>query len=174
MTIALPGGLSGGFNAATQRTSGVEVAFEKGDPSHNGLSGQMSYTYTRALLRYSLVNGTSTLDVLRSNLASFYALTQAGAAHGIANASPCYAPTSNATPMPCSDKSAVVNPYYTALPVSETLGQFLSSYPVDGWYPTYGNFFPTSVGGGTIRRRPCHLACLRAFSLITTIALPVL
>jgi hypothetical protein len=62
VTIALPGGLSGAFNSGTQRTQGIEVAILKGDPSRNGFSGQLSYTYTDAKIKYSLINGNNAIS----------------------------------------------------------------------------------------------------------------
>ena len=68
-----------GINAATQRTEGVELAVQKGDPTRNGLSGQLSYTYTNAKIKYStLANGTNTIDMINGYITQFNALTKGG------------------------------------------------------------------------------------------------
>uniref|UniRef100_E6Q558 TonB-dependent receptor plug domain-containing protein n=1 Tax=mine drainage metagenome TaxID=410659 RepID=E6Q558_9ZZZZ len=131
------GSLAGGFNAATQRTKGVEIAIQKGDPSRNGWSGQLSYTYTNARIRYNLINGSNNIAVLHQSMANFLALTKTngGAA--------CYA---GGAASACTAPGAVTNPYYNLLP-GLTPSQFDAQYPTSGWYPTYANYFPNGIAG---------------------------
>jgi hypothetical protein len=147
VTVSLPGGLAGGFNAATQRTSGVEFQFQKGDPTHNGLSGQFSYTYTNAKLRYSLINGVNSISGILQNLQNFWALTKnnKGQVAGLGAAHACYAPDS-LKGLACSKPNAIINPYYNLIP-NTSLAQLQSAYDVNGWYPTYANYFPSALGG---------------------------
>ncbi len=148
ITVALPGGLNGGFNAATQKSQGIELQIQKGDPTRNGLSGQISYTYTDAKIKYSLINGNNSVTALLANIDQFWSLTannKYDAASNPNGAAPCYdagAPVTNCA----SDPHAIVNPYYNLLP-NTTKAQLNSQYPVDGWYDTYANFFPSDVGG---------------------------
>ena len=130
VTIALPGGLSGAFNSGTQRTQGIEVAILKGDPSRNGFSGQLSYTYTDAKIKYSLINGNNAISTELANLKNFYGLTKNG------GGSPCYMPQ-GAPAKNCSNPAAIVNPYYNLLPGDKSFAQLSSQFPIDGWYPTY-------------------------------------
>ena len=161
ITVALAGGLAGGFNAGTQKSQGVEFQIQKGDPTRNGFSGQVSYTYTDAKIKYSLINGNNYITGLQSTLKTFWNLTKNNS-----SAAPCYV---GGNPLPScnlSDASTsaalaginaangtaygannlIANPYYNLLP-NTSLKQFLSAYPVDGWYPTYANYFPSSLGG---------------------------
>ncbi len=138
ISVALAGGLAGGFNAGTQRSEGVEFQLQKGDPTRNGLSGQLSYTFTDARLKFSLINGANVITTLRANLTNFWNLTANNP-----NAAPCYIGSGAA---PCSNSAAVINPYFNLLP-NTSLQNFLAQYPVDGWYPTYSNYFPSDIGG---------------------------
>ncbi len=148
--VLLPGGLSGSFNAGTQKTQGIEVAIDKGDPSHNGFSGQLSYTYTNAQMKYSMINGSNLVSSEVSNLQNFYGLTKNG------GGAPCYAPggipESNcltydkANKIPASE--FIYNPYYAMLPNDKSFATLQGQFPVDGWYPTYANFFPSGLQVG--------------------------
>ena len=79
VTVSLGGNFASGINAATQQTAGVELAVQKGDPTRNGLSGQLSYTFTSAKIKYStLANGSNAIDVINSYISVFNALTKKG------------------------------------------------------------------------------------------------
>ncbi len=149
ISVALPGGLAGGFNAGTQRSEGVEFQFQKGDPTRNGVSGQLSYTFTDARLKYSLINGQNAITGLRGTLGTFWNLTANNPSAG-----PCYDPASGSfqTAAACTTDAAlatpafVKNPYYNLLP-NTSLNNFLAQFPIGGWYPTYANYFPQDLGG---------------------------
>ncbi len=131
--VALPGGLSGAFNSGTQRTHGVELAIAKGNPAENGWSGQLSYTYTDANLRYNLIDGANIITTLTRSLQPFLSLEK------INGGSPCYlagAPQTTCTP---GTPGLVANPYHNE---TITQAQINSEFPVDGFYPTYANLFP--------------------------------
>ena len=148
--VALPGGLSGSFNSGTQKTEGLEVAIQKGDPSRNGFSGQLSYTYTYSQIKYSLINGNNIVSTELSNLQNFYGLTKNG------GGSPCYAPgnipeancqkNDKANGIPAS--AFIANPYYNMLPDIKSFAGLQAQFPVDGWYPTYTNFVPFGLQTG--------------------------
>ena len=159
VTVALGSNFASGVNAGTQKTSGVEVAFQKGDPSRNGLSGQLSYTYTNAKIKYStLANGTNTVDVLNSYIIAYNQLTsfcknnpsdpRCGnmTATAASNISPCYAANPGSlpanAPASCSDTTAIGNPYYNA-PVQGLLDR-------NGWYQTYANNPPYTAPGDVV------------------------
>lgn len=141
VTVSLGNNFASAINAATQRTLGVEFAVQKGDPTRNGLSGQLSYTYTNAKIKYStLANGTNTIDVINDYIKQFNALTKAG------GGSPWYcAPLvpgngkgpngSNQpvnSPSACANAAlAIANPYYST-PLQGTLDR-------NGWYDAYAN-----------------------------------
>ncbi len=155
--MALPGGLSGSFNSGTEQTEGVELAVTKGDPSHNGLSGQLSYTYTFSQLKYSLINGSNIIASLRSTIAPYLGLEgvnggspcyiqgadSGGQTIGVANCSKPFKIKGQKNPIPPSE--FVQNPYYSG---TLTAAAFDASYPLTGYYPTYANFFPYGLQQG--------------------------
>ncbi len=150
VTVSLGGNFASGVNAGTQKSSGIELAIQKGDPSRNGLSGQLSYTYTDARLKFnSLANGTNAIDVINSYIQGFNGLTSAG------GGSPYYcagnptgpngsnAPSSTAT---CAAGTPIQNPYYGMKP-----GSLLDR---NAYYPVYANnppyTAPDNVGSTAI------------------------
>jgi hypothetical protein len=149
VTVVLGPGFVSGVNVGHQHSYGVEFALSKGDPSRDGWSGGLSYTYTKALIQYgNLANGTNAIDYLNSYIKAFNALTQAG------GGSPCYdvsavvAGTGSATGVACPASFAgkptiIQNPYYT---MSQQ-----SLMDRSGWYPTYPNQPPNDPldQGGT-------------------------
>ena len=142
VTVSLGGNFASGINAATQQTAGVELAVQKGDPTRNGLSGQLSYTFTSAKIKYStLANGSNAIDVINSYISVFNALTKKG------GGSPWYCINGagpNGTNGPANSagacgpgKSAIANPYY----------HYAEQATLDrnGWYDAYANNPPQSA-----------------------------
>lgn len=147
VSIALPGGLAGAFNSGTQMTQGIEVAVQKGDPSRDGFSGQLSYTYTDARIKYALINGSNAISTELANLKNFYGLTKNG------GGAPCYLP-GGIPEKSCSNPDAITNPYYSLLPGDKSFAELASAYPINGWYPTYYSYPPYGLqeplsGNGT-------------------------
>ncbi|MBV8372966.1 MAG: hypothetical protein JOY69_06870 [Candidatus Eremiobacteraeota bacterium] len=140
VTVSLGNNFASAINAATQRTLGVELAVQKGDPTRNGLSGQLSYTYTNAKIRYNtLANGSNTIDVINNYITAFNKLTKGG------GGSPYYCTDAlgpngtngpSATPNCPTGSVAIANPYYNTS-VQGTLDR-------NGWYDTYANNPPDS------------------------------
>ncbi|HEY1656564.1 MAG TPA: TonB-dependent receptor, partial [Candidatus Tumulicola sp.] len=140
VTVSLGGNFASGINAATQQTTGVEFAVQKGDPTRNGLSGQLSYTYTAAKIKYStLANGSNAIDVINNYISVYNGLTKSG------GGSPFYcangggpngsnAPVSNSNQ--CRGRNLIANPYYGA-PQQAMLDR-------NGWYDAYANNPPQS------------------------------
>ena len=144
--VSLPGGLAGTFNGAQVKVKGVEFQLSKGDPAQNGFSGQISYTYTDAKEKYSLINGANVISSLQNMFGPFFALTKNG------GGAQCY---EGGAPLPsCSDPTnpgaVVANPYYNLLP-NDTAASEAAKYPLDGWYPMYANYFPNGgIGSGDV------------------------
>ena len=141
-TVVLGPGFVGGVNVGHQRSYGVEVGIQKGDPTRDGWSGGLSYTYTNAKVQYgNLPNGTNAIDNLNDYIKAFNALTQAG------GGSPCY-DSSTGTGVACpasfvGNPSIIQNPYFG-------MGE-QSLLDRNGYYPTYPNEAPNSPfdqGGG--------------------------
>ena len=137
-TVVLGPGFVGGVNVGHQHSMGVEVGVQKGDPTRDGWSGGLSYTYTKALVQYgSAVPGAeNAIDNLNDYIKAFNGLTQAG------GGSPCYdTSTVPATPVACPASFAgsptiIQNPYFN-MSQQGLLAR-------DGWYQTYPNEAPNS------------------------------
>ncbi len=148
-----------GVNAGTQKTTGIEFAFQKGDPSRNGLSTQLSYTYTHARIKYNnLSNGTNGVDAINSYIISFNQLTSFCKTNptdarcgnitsaAAANIAPCYLGGSSGglngtnTPDTCAVAADITNPYYNT-PVQSLLDR-------NAYYPVYANNPPSTAPDG--------------------------
>ncbi len=117
-------------NLGTQKSQGVEFQIQKGDPSRDGISGAISYTYTSAKIRYeNAPNGRNAIDSINDYITAYNKLTQAG------GGAACY--STNAvdsigqnSPDPGCAADSIRNPYYAAAtqPLLNRTG-FYSTYP---------------------------------------------
>ncbi len=120
-------GVLDGLNVGRQRNYGVEFEIKKGDFDREGLSGSLSYTFTRSRVKYSSFGGgtNNEIDNLNVTIKNYNAYTSActnaknaalcGTTSTGAAASPCYTPTSAAmpgVPVSCSVPGSIANPYY--------------------------------------------------------------
>jgi len=125
---------------------GAEFQINKGDPNKNGLSGQLSYTYTHAYTRFNnLNNGINAVDPINGEINLYNALTRTGNSFGVKGA-PCYnagAPdtadctvgANGITVSPAGLAAGVViNPYF--LQPAQPLLDRNGSYPL---YQTFPN-----------------------------------
>ncbi len=145
-----------GLNAGYQNSSGVEFQFNKGDFARNGFSGQLSFAYTYATVKYStLPNGTTILTPINTGIAQYNAYTKGcskgGASYGKTQfgssvcgyttnnqpAAACY--TQSGTPDPSCAAGDVANPYWNS--------PAFSLYDPKGSYLPY-SIFPAGVGTG--------------------------
>jgi len=123
---------------------GTEFQINKGDPNKNGLSAQLSYTYTHAYSHFKdLMNGVNAIDPINGEINSYNALTHQGNRFGISGA-PCYlggnpdtadcaVGASGITMSPGGIAAgAVINPYYLQ-PAQPLLDR-------NGAYPVYESF----------------------------------
>ena len=152
-------GLTSGLNAGYQTSRGFEFQFNKGDFTHNGFSGQLSFAYTYATFKYgTLQNGTTLLSPINTGIAQYNAYTKACAPGGSqygkkqfgqlvcgytsqgpnSYSAPCYTPVSGA-PDPGCTKGDIANPYWNS-PV-------FSLYDPSAAYLPY-SVFPGPVGSG--------------------------
>ncbi|HZZ65353.1 MAG TPA: TonB-dependent receptor [Candidatus Baltobacteraceae bacterium] len=130
------GGLESGLNVGSQRSYGVELAVQKGDFSRNGLSGQISYTYTHSDIKYQNFNGSNIniIDQLNNYIKQYNSFTQAG------GGAACYTfggAGSPGTPAACG-AGVTANPYYGQAP-QPLLDR-------NAYYPTY-DVIPGPVAG---------------------------
>lgn len=108
---------------------GAEFQFSKGDFSRNGLSGQLSVTYTNAVVQFQGLGGApNQISVLNNAVSYFNSLTKAGGGF------PCYTPANATTgkfgrgTTNCGTASGnILNPYYAMSP------QPMESQ--SAWYP---------------------------------------
>jgi hypothetical protein len=152
-------GLTSGLNAGNQTSSGFEFEFQKGDFNRNGLSGQLSFAYTYATVKYSLLpNGTTILSPINAGISQYNAYTKAcapgGAEYGKKQfgqpicgypttgpgtyAAPCYTPK-GVPDSSCSRPRDIANPYW--------LSPAFSLYDPNASYLPYSTF-PGPVGSG--------------------------
>ena len=148
-TVVLGPGFVGGVNVGHQHSMGVELAIQKGDPTRDGWSGGLSYTYTKALVQYgSPVPGAeNAIDNLNDYIKAFNGLTKQDGGF------PCYNVNAITAANPqggencpasfAGNPSDIQNPYYNMTP-----GTLLAR---DGWYQTYPNEAPNEPfdQGGT-------------------------
>lgn len=142
-----------GLNVGQQTSKGIEFELDKGDFDRDGLAAKLSFTYTNSSIKYTaLPNGTTIIDPLNNDIASYNAYTSACAPGGAAvgksqfghplcgttpsgvTAAPCYA---GGAAISCGAAGAIANPYYNA-PVQGLLDPNAS-------YATYDTF-PAGVG----------------------------
>ncbi|HEY8314921.1 MAG TPA: TonB-dependent receptor [Candidatus Baltobacteraceae bacterium] len=99
-------GVSPSFNAGTERTSGIELEFTKGDFNRNGLAGIFSYTYTNSKEKWRNFQGVSInpVDPYNQDIQNFNALTKAG------GGAQCYANTIRKKHVPSSAPQVVADP----------------------------------------------------------------
>lgn len=148
LSVVLPGGLAGAFNSGTQRSKGVELAVNVGDPSRNGLSGQLAYTYTDAKLKYNLIGGNNIVSTLLKSLKPFLSLEKVNNVGNDPNnwtAFPCYIGGQGQTSCTPGTANEVVNPYYND---TITQAQLNQQFPLTAFYPTYANYFPYGLFAG--------------------------
>ncbi len=150
-------GLTSGLNAGNQTSSGFEFQFDKGDFSRNGFSGQLSFAYTYATVRYNtLPNGTTVLSPINAGISGYNAYTKACAAGGseygrrqfgqlICGATsdgkppaPCYTPAGNPDAS-CDGAHDIANPYWRS-------PAFSLFDPTAAYLPF--SIFPGPIGSG--------------------------
>ncbi len=142
-------GLESGLNVGHQVSYGVEFALRKGNFDAQGLSGQVSYTYTHSRIQYQNFPNTNrnVIDNLNSSISQYNAYTSACAsgtrdarcgttATGVA-AAPCYtvapsgigAPTAYSPGTTSCPGGTLMNPYWTS-PIQNLFDR-------NGYYTTY-------------------------------------
>ncbi len=75
LSISALGGTLAGLNVGTQRSSGVEFAFQKGDFARDGLAFSLAYTHTDSKIKYRPINGHSVVDSLNNEIAQYNSYT---------------------------------------------------------------------------------------------------
>ena len=130
------------INAGSLTAQGIELLLRKGDFDRNGFSGQISYTYTNAKIKYgTLASGNTVLSATNNAIATYNSYTSAcagnpnltingrAACKNVAGvtpidpntgapvaAAPCYTAAGAADPT-CAAGS-IANPYWNAPPQS--------------------------------------------------------
>ncbi len=147
-------GFVSGLNVGRQTSEGFEFQLNKGDFAHNGLSGQLSFTYTNSYINYDLLqNGTTIVSGINADIHNYNAYTSACAATYVAGPAPhntnpaCGLTSSGSNSASCftvagaADSACAAgdigNPYWNA-PIAGDLNPNAS-------YPTY-DLFPGPIG----------------------------
>ena len=124
------GGLESGLNVGSQHSSGIEFALQKGDLSRDGLSGQLSFTYTHSQIKYQNFSNTNqnVIDQLNGYITQYDSFLKG---HG---GFPCYfyegsGYTPGAGTNNCKQHGVVTNPYYNQ--------PYQNPFSDTAWYPTY-------------------------------------
>ena len=123
------------------RNQGVEMQFNKGDFSRNGLSGLLAFTYTNSKVMFQNIPTATggvipnTTIALNQVIAQYNALTKAG------GGSPCYQGLQG---VPCSkpngsSQDTILNPYYNQ-PEQGMLNE-------SGWYNPYSTAIAPNLNG---------------------------
>jgi hypothetical protein len=122
-------GFVSGLNVGRQTSDGVEFELTKGDFNRNGLSGLLSATFTRSLIKYSpTANGGSVLSTVNVAIQQYNSYTKAcagvagssnpnapcGSSGGAATAFPCFDNTTGLGSAVCAGATDIANPYYNA------------------------------------------------------------
>ncbi len=149
-------GLTSGLNAGYQTSRGFEFQFNKGDFTHNGFAGQLSFAYTYVTVKFAtLPNGTTILSPINTGITQYNAYTKAcapgGAEYGKIQfgqsvcgatttgqaAARCYTPAG--APDPTCAKNDIANPYWDS--------PAFTLYDPSADYLPY-SIFPGPVGSG--------------------------
>jgi hypothetical protein len=130
-------GFVSGLNAGRQTSDGLEFELTKGDFNHNGLSGLVSMTFTRSLIKYdTLQNGGSVLSSVNLAIQQYNSFTSA-----CANAAPSSNPNAlcgtfgNVNSI-ATELNGVANPYFNA--------------PARGLFSLTGAYLPFSTIPGVV------------------------
>jgi hypothetical protein len=129
VTVPLGPNFVSAVNLGTQRSTGVEFQIQKGDPTRDGWSGAISYTYTSAKMRFeNAPSGRNAIDTLNDYIKAFNALTQGGGGAQCYSTTLAQGPLGN-VPEACIATS-IKNPYY-AMSVQPLLDRtaFYNTYP---------------------------------------------
>jgi hypothetical protein len=140
-------GFASGLNVGSQTSQGVEFELNKGDFNRDGLSGELSFTYTNSYINYGLLpNGLTIVSQINNDIRNYNAYTSAcasgasnprcGSTSNGASAAACY--TASGTPDSTCASGDIANPYWNA-PLEATIDPSAN-------YPTYATF-PGGVGG---------------------------
>ena len=190
MDITLGPNFASAFPAANQNSFGYEIAIRKGDPSRQGWSGQLSYTFTKTGVQFiNTPTGNNEIDTINGFINGFNALTGTGTLPDPRNpglpkqtGAPCY--LQGAAYGGCKvvngsivmdgngiANGAVVNPYF--LTPSQPLLNRNATYP--GYQiPPYGNgaitdnattIAPPSLFAGFISYKKNRLTVTPSFQL---------
>lgn len=142
-----------GINVGNETAYGFEFFLRKGDFTRNGLSAQLSYTYTKGVVRFNpLMNGTTALTGVNNAIAQYNAYTSFCATAAPGNPR-CGATTSGAVAGPCFTAGGafhggpgqaacapgdIANPYWNA-PAQGLLNP-------SGLYPAYNQLPGNTLG----------------------------
>ena len=107
-------GVDAGINTGLARSTGVELAFNKGSFDRDGLAFSISATWTHTTLKYGpFPNGKNVIDLLNNYIKAYNAFTSAGggSATYVNNGVTISNPYFNNRPQPLFDRNGEYTPY---------------------------------------------------------------
>lgn len=117
-------GFVSGLNVGKKYIEGAELAVKKGDFNRDGISAQLSYTYTNGRIHFdNLPNGQTIIGPINTSIQQYNGFTSFCATHGTdprcggaAPASPCYSNTTTGTGagVAACGPGDVANPYWSS------------------------------------------------------------
>ncbi len=117
LNISALGGTLAGINVGTLRAYGLELGVQYGDFSRDGLSAELSYTYTNTRTRYkSLSNGLNIIDVLNRSIEQYNSYTSACASNESAAACGSGLYAANGAASFTNGAATIPNPYFNSTP----------------------------------------------------------
>jgi len=129
-------GFVSALNAGSQTSDGVEFELTKGDFNHNGLSGLLSVTFTRSLIKYSaLQNGGSVLSTDNQAIQQYNDFTKACAGVGPStNPNSLCGVAGGATTAIATEANGIANPYFNApaQPLLDLNGSYIPFSTIPG------------------------------------------
>ena len=131
------------------RSTGVELAFTKGDFAKDGFSGQVALTYTSAKQQFTNYFGTNQMTQTNAAIQAFNQLTSQGDIYGTGatgiKGSPYYCGgvgVSSPTAPGCTAATVINNPYYNLAPQP--------TQTINGWYPAADFGMNVNFAGGSV------------------------
>ncbi len=173
LNISALGGTLAGINVGTLKAYGTELSLQWGDFDRDGLSAQLSYTYTNTHTRYAnLSNGLNIIDVLNTSIEQYNSYTSAcaGAAASTklcGSGNPLYAGNASATvPSTATPGLNVPNPYYNqpAQPLMDPSAQYVPYDVIPSAFASANSYAVPDVASLVLNYRHKKLAITPSLS----------
>ncbi len=173
LNISALGGTLAGINVGTLKAYGTELSLQYGDFAAQGLSAQLSYTYTNTHTRYaSLSNGLNLIDVLNTSIEQYNSYTSACAGAAATtklcgSGSTLYAGNAApAVPSTTTPGLMIPNPYYNqpAQPLMDPNAQYVPYDVIPSAFASANSYAVPDVASLIVNYRHNKLAITPSLS----------